>query len=378
MRIVILGPAYPFRGGIAVASERLARSLQPHSVRLYTFTTQYPRWLFPGKSQFRTEPPPTDLEIYRRIHSLNPLSWWHTAREIRQWMPDIVLAKFWIPVMGLSFATILHYLPAVPVKIAILHNLLPHEARPGDTLFTRYFISEVDGAIALSAAVAKEWRDITSKPVKVLFHPVYDHYGEKVSKQEACATLGLDPHYRYLLFFGLIRRYKGLDLLLHAWRSEKLRQFSNVRLLIAGELYEPYEKYRPLLEDALIRDRIIFHEGFVPEERVRYYFCAADAVVQPYLSATQSGITQIAYHFEKPMVVTRVGGLPEMVPDKEVGFVCEPTVASLTEALGALLTTPLEQFIPSIRQAKSRLSWTAFRDELLEFAESLRPLRRRV
>lgn len=273
--------------------------------------------------------------------------------------------------MGISLGSVLRLLPRQTKRLAILDNVIPHEARPGDKLFTRYFIGSVDGAIAMSAAVATDWQRLTQKPVRLLFHPLYDHYGTPLPRAEACTALGLDPAYRYLLFFGLIRAYKGLDLLLEAWRSPQLRRFSDVKLLIAGELYEPYDKYRPLLEAPENAHRVIFHEGFVPDEKVQYYFSAADAVVQPYRSATQSGVTQIAYHFEKPMVVTNVGGLPEMVPDGEVGFVCEAHPAALTHALERLLAQPVDRFVPAIRLAKQRFGWAAFVKALLSFVQTL-------
>lgn len=373
MRIAILGSAYPFRGGLAAYNERLAAELQRvgHTVRIYTFTVQYPAWLFPGKTQYRDGAPPARLDIQRSIHSLGPLSWWETARALRRWQPELAVAKFWLPVMGVSLGSILRLLPRYTTRLAILDNVIPHEARLGDRVFTRYFIGSVDGAIAMSAAVAEDWQRLTSKPVRLLFHPLYDHYGMPLRHEEACATLGLEPQYRYLLFFGLIRAYKGLDLLLEAWQSPRLRRFADVKLLIAGELYEPYDKYRPLLEAPENQNRVIFHEGFVPDEKVRYYFSAADAVVQPYRSATQSGVTQIAYYYEKPMIVTRVGGLPEMVPNGEVGFVCEPTVEALIEALERLLSTAPETLLPALQRYKVRYSWASFVGELLAHAEEL-------
>ncbi|MCS7188342.1 MAG: glycosyltransferase family 4 protein [Bacteroidia bacterium] len=373
MRIVILGSAYPFRGGLAIYNERLAQELTRlgHTVRIYTFTVQYPRWLFPGKTQFRTGPPPEGIAIYRRVHAFGPLSWWQTAQELRKWNPELALAKFWLPVMGISLGSTLKLLPPPTVRLTILDNVIPHEKRVGDKFFIRYFISAVDGAIAMSRAVAKDWQLFTQKPLLQLFHPLYDHYGEALPKVEACETLGLDPQYRYLLFFGLIRAYKGLDLLLEAWRSDELRKFTDTKLLIAGELYEPYEKYQPYLEAPEMQGRVIFHEGFVPEEKVRYYFCAADAIVQPYRTATQSGITQIAYHFEKPMIVTNVGGLPEMVPAGEVGFVCEPTTVALIESIRKFLSTPSHTFKSALQEQKKRYSWESFARALLEFTANL-------
>ncbi|MCX7607053.1 MAG: glycosyltransferase [Bacteroidia bacterium] len=376
MRIAILGSAFPFRGGLAAYNERLAQTFgeQGHEVEIYTFTVQYPKWLFPGKTQYRESLPPSGLRIIRSIHSLSPLSWWQTARKLVKGRFDLVVAKFWLPVMGLSLGSVLRLLrmqDSNAFRLTILDNVIPHEARIGDNLFTQYFIGSVDAAVAMSRPVAAEWSKLTSKPVRVLFHPLYDHYGEPVSREEACRILGLDPRFRYILFFGLIRPYKGLDLLLEAWASDRLRAHTEARLLIAGELYEAPEKYQSWFRRSELQGRYVFHEGFIPEEQVKYYFSAADAVVQPYRSATQSGITQIAYHFEKPMIVTQVGALPEMVPDGKVGFVCEPTSAALSVAIDRILQLPSGYFLEALRNEKRRYSWDAFATELLSFVRSL-------
>lgn len=375
MRIALLGTAYPFRGGLATFNERLAAELlaQGHQVHLFTFTVQYPAWLFPGKTQYREGPPPP-LPILRTLHSLNPLSWLKTGRAIAAFRPDLVLTKFWLPFMAPAFGSALRIArrryPSL-LRLAILDNVVPHEARPGDRLFTRYFIGAVEGAVAMSRTVEEDWQKLTSKPVRRLFHPIYDSYGPPLPREEACKALGLDPACRYFLFFGLIRPYKGLDLLLEAWKAPALQAHTNLRLLIAGELYEPFERYAPLLQAPENQGRVVFHEGFVPDEKVPLYFSAADVVVQPYRSATQSGVTQIAYHFLRPMVVTHTGGLPEMVPHGQAGLVCEPSPAALSQALVQMAETPPERFYPALRLLRETWSWRAFAKELLEFATSL-------
>ncbi len=377
MRIAILGSAYPFRGGLAAYNELMAQKLLAlgHEVRIFTFTVQYPKWLFPGKTQYRSEPPPEGLSIQRTLHAFGPLSWWQTGRRMAAFAPELVLTKFWLPVMGVSLGSALRVLKQLRrevLRLAILDNVIPHEARPGDRIFTRYFIGSVEGAVAMSDSVADDWQRLTYKPVLRLFHPLYTHYGEKVPRAQACQVLGLDPRLRYLLFFGLIRPYKGLDLLLQAWQSEKLQRRPEVRLLIAGELYEPYAKYEPLLTHPAVRDRVIFREGFVPEEAVRYYFSAADVLVLPYLSATQSGITQIALHFEVPMIATRVGGLPEVVHEGQTGLLCAPDPIALAETLDRFLQLPPHAFAEGLQAYKQSLSWERFLSELLNFAANLR------
>lgn len=376
MRIAIVGPAYPFRGGIATHAEYVAHTLQQlgQEVRLYTFTVQYPRWLFPGKSQFWEGAPPFALERYRIIHSLGPVSWLRTAQHIARWRPHVVLAKFWLPIMGVSLGSILHILrwfsPST-YRIAFLHNFLPHERRWGDVFFTRYFVSAVQAGIALSEAVAVEWQRFTARPLLTLFHPAYLHYGRPLSKTEAAAALNLSPAYRYLLFFGLIRPYKGLDTLLEAWRDERLQAFPNVRLLIAGECYENFEKYHFLLSLPELKERVIWHEGFVPDERVRYYFSIAEAVILPYRSASQSGVVQIAYHFGRPVIATRVGGLPEVVEDGLSGILCEPHPRALAEAILRFLSSPPPSFQEGIARKRAEMSWETYGHRLIGFLENL-------
>lgn len=377
MRIAILGSAYPFRGGLATYNELMAQQLvaMGHEVRIFTFTVQYPSWLFPGKTQYRSGPPPEGLEIERTLHAFGPFSWVRSAQRIAAFAPELVLTRFWLPVMGVSLGSVLRLFKArrsTALRIAILDNVIPHEARLGDRTFTRYFIGSVEGAVAMSTAVAADWQRFTQKPVLTLFHPLYTNYGQPVVREEACKSLGLDPKLRYLLFFGLIRPYKGLDLLLQAWQSEKLREWSDVRLLIAGELYEPYAKYEPLLMHPAVRDRVIFREGFVPEQQVRYYFSVADALVLPYRSATQSGITQIALHFEVPMIATRVGGLPEVVQEGQTGLLCAPEPHALAETIDRFLRLPPQHFAEGLKAHKAALSWERFLTELLTFADNLR------
>lgn len=375
MRIALLGPAYPFRGGIATFNEQLAAELlaQGYEVQIFTFTVQYPAWLFPGKTQYQEGPPPP-LPICRTLHTLDPLSWLKTGQAIAAFRPDFVLTKFWLPFMAPALGSALRIArrryPAL-LRLAILDNVMPHEARPGDRLFTRYFIGAIEGALAMSRTVEEDWQRLTPKPVQRLFHPIYDSYGPPLPREEACRALGLDPTCRYFLFFGLIRPYKGLDLLLEAWKAPALQAHATLRLLLAGELYEPLERYTPLLEAPENQGRVVFHEGFVPDEKVPLYFSAADAVVQPYRSATQSGVTQIAYHFLRPMVVTRTGGLPDMVPHGEAGLVCEPNPAALTQALVQMAETPLERFRPALERLRDAWSWCSFVQQLLKFAASL-------
>ena len=375
MKISILGPAWPYRGGIAAFNERLALQLQAegHDVRLYTFTLQYPGFLFPGKTQYSVEPAPSDLRIVRSLNSCNPLSWWSTGRHIAKECPDVLIVAYWLPFMAPALGTVcrLARRNGHTKVVALLHNLIPHESRPGDKLFSRYFIGSIDAAVSLSKSVLEDIKVFNAQlPAVFSPHPLYDNFGEKVSREEACAHLGLDPNRRYFLFFGLIRDYKGLDWLLEAFCEAKAHTPHSTlptppfNLIIAGEFYTDGTKYHALAEKLQLEDALVWRSEFIPDSEVRYYFSAADLIVQPYKTATQSGVTQIAYHFEKPMLVTRVGGLPEIVPDGKVGYAVEPTV----EAIAAALQDFAEHrpdFTEGIIDEKQQYSWSVMTKRLL-------------
>lgn len=361
-KIIIVGPAYPYRGGIAAFNERLAHEFiaEGHTVELITFTLQYPSFLFPGKTQYSEGPAPADLYIERRINSINPFNWIKVGRLLRRKKADLIVMAFWLPYLAPALGTIAR-ISKTPV-VGLVHNLIPHEHKPGDRMFAKYFCRSVDRFVALSDSVLKDINNIApDKAAHFSPHPLYDNFGSAVSKQEACEHLGLDPDRKIFLSFGLIRDYKGLDWLLEAYASVKHRE--NAKLVVAGEFYSDGTKYHDLARKLGIDDEVIWMTDFVPDSEVKYYFCAADLIVQPYKSATQSGISQIAYHFEKPMLVTRVGGLPEIVPDGKAGYVVEPSSAAVAEALERFLSeTP--EFVEGIKSEKQKYSWKAMTDIL--------------
>lgn len=372
-KILILGTAYPFRGGLAAYNERLAEELQQtDEVEIWTFTIQYPKLFFPGKSQFSDDPPPEHLRIKRMINSVNPLNWLITGRKIRQWKPDIIITKYWLPIMGPSLGSLLRLGKRKDTRvIAILDNVVPHEKRPGDVPFTRYFLKPVDAFIAMSQSVLNDLRMFEKhKPASLIPHPIYDNYGPIISKTAARQQLKLDPAKKYILFFGFIRQYKGLDLLLKAMADERMKQL-DVHAIVAGEYYEDAAPYQELLARLQLGDRVLMHTDFIPNEAVKNYFCAADLVVQPYKSATQSGISQIAYHFEKPMVVTKVGGLVEMVPDGIVGFQAEPDPGSIASAIEKYYKENREaDMVAAVQEEKKQYSWSRLANEIYKLAET--------
>lgn len=372
-KILILGTAYPFRGGLAAYNERLAEELQQtDEVDIWTFTVQYPNFLFPGKSQYSTDPPPAHLKIRRVINAVNPLNWWKVGRQIRKMAPDIIIVKYWLPFMGPCLGTLLRLgkKGSRTKVIAILDNVVPHEKRPGDVAFTKYFLKPVDAFIAMSQSVLNDLKQFQpTSPISLIPHPIYDNYGARVSKQAAREHLKLDPNKRYILFFGFIRQYKGLDLLLQAMADERMKKLE-VHAIVAGEFYEDAAPYHQLLEKLQLGSRIIMHTDFIPNETVKYYFGAADLVVQPYKSATQSGISQIAYHFEKPMVVTSVGGLTEMVPHGKVGYQSTPDPAAIAAAIEKYyLENREEEMIANLQVEKQQYSWSRLATEIHTLAK---------
>ncbi len=359
--IIIIGPAHPLRGGLASFNERLARQFQHsgHRVIVYTFSLQYPGFLFPGTTQFSSEPAPKDIDIRVVINSINPISWFKVGGEIRKLKPAIVIVRYWLPFMGPCLGTILREVKknGISKVICIADNIIPHEKRLGDNPFTKYFIKPVDAFVTMSRKVMADLRLFDKqKPAVFVAHPLYDNFGEPVLKSEARSVLGLSQDQKIILFFGFIRPYKGLGLLLEAMSDERIKA-AGIRLLVAGEFYEESQPYLDQIKNLGITDTVILKTEFIPDSQVRYYLCAADLVVQPYKHATQSGVTPLAYHFEKPMIVTRVGALPDMVPHEKVGLVADPNAASLADEILHFYSLGEDWFIPHIKEEKKKYTW---------------------
>lgn len=375
MNVVIIGPAYPLRGGLATYDERLARAFQAagDAVRIVTFSLQYPNFLFPGQTQFSTEPGPIDLAIEVSLNSVNPLTWWQVGQRLRRERPDLVIFRFWLPLMGPALGTVARLVRGNGHTrvVAITDNVIPHEKRPGDGPLTRYFLGACDGFVTMSRSVLTDLQALGfgQKPALYRLHPLYDNFGPIMPQAQALAALGLPATERYLLFFGFIRAYKGLDVLLEAFADARLAALP-VKLIIAGEFYEDAAPYETLIKQYRLENRIVRATDFIPNEQVASYFCAADLVVQPYKHATQSGVSQIAYHFERPMLVTDVGGLAELIPNGEVGYVVPPTAAAIADALVDLCTHPAKQlhFEEGTRRIKKQFSWEVMVAALKEVA----------
>ncbi len=372
--MILVGTAYPYRGGLAVYNERLARSFQEegYEVEIWTFTVQYPNFLFPGKTQFSTEPAPEGLIIHRKLNSVNPFNWLKVGRQLRKANADLVVMRFWIPYMAPSHGFVARRARKNKRTkvVSILDNVVPHEKGFADKMLARYFIKSINGGVTMSESVLKDANAIDANK-KVMFcpHPLYDNFGAKVSREEALGFLHLDPDYRFMLFFGIIRDYKGLDLLLQAMNDERIKQMK-VKLIIAGEFYNNADQYHELEQNLGIKEQLVWHSEFVPDSEVKYFFNAADIVVQPYKSATQSGVTQIAYHFEKPMLVTDVGGLKEIVPDGKVGYVTEVDPKLIASALVDFFENNRhDAFVQNIQVEKQKYSWSRMVDALVSVSK---------
>ena len=362
MKNLILGPAYPYRGGIANFDEALCEAFVKNGreSEIISFSKQYPNFLFPGTSQFDYNRKAPEIKIHSRIHAYNPLSWPGTARYIRSQQPDYLIVRFWLPLMGPALGSVIRLIKRnrkLPV-IAITDNVIPHEKRAGDKIFTKYFVDACDGFIAMSNSVLNDLSQFTNNPLKEFHpHPIYHIFGDVVPKNEALKMLGLNPKFKYLLFFGFIRGYKGLDLILNAMKNI-VAQVPDIKLIVAGEFYEDASIYHEIIKRDGLEENIILHTHYIEDEKVKYYFSACNLVVQPYKTATQSGVTQIAYHFNKPMLVTNVGGLAEIVPNGKCGYVVNPTPTEIQEAtINYFLNNQEEAMTRNCEIEKQRFEW---------------------
>lgn len=364
MKIVIVGTSYPYRGGIAAFTDRLATEFVKEGIdiEVVTFKLQYPSFLFPGKTQYSDAKAPEGFSVERKINSINPLNWIKVGKEIRKKNPDIVIFTYWMSFFAPCFGKIARVIKrrCNARCIGLIHNMIPHEKSVLDKMFAPYFVKAMDGFVALSQSVLDDVAslDKQGKPKCMIPHPLYDHYGEIMERKEALKHLDLDPNYRYCLFFGLVRAYKGLDLLIDAFADERLRK-NDVKLIVAGEFYDDEKPYLEKIKKHNLEDFIIIENQYISDDNVKYYFNVADIVVQPYKSATQSGVTQIAYHFEKPMLVTNVGGLGEIIPDGKVGYVVEPKPSSIADALVDFFENGrFDAFVEGVRDEKQTYQWS--------------------
>lgn len=365
-KVFILGPAYPFRGGIADTNEALARAMQKAgwNVQLITFTLQYPSFLFPGETQYKEGPAPKGLNIKRMISSVNPLTWFNTAKYINLQKPDLVVIRYWLPFMAPCLGLIAR-LSRFQV-VGITDNVIPHESSILHALFTPFFLSSCDKLMALSESVEQDLKSLSNKPTTFYPHPINDQFDPKIPKAEARKRLNLQDSDRIILFFGFVRKYKGLDLLIDSMAQKAFPQ--NVKLIIAGEFYDNPEEYNQLIERYNLADRVIVHNRFISDEDIPAFFCAADLVTQTYRTATQSGITQMALHYEIPVLVTRVGGLDEFVEEGKTGLFAEVEASDIAKKIRSFFDADQMDMVENIRLTKEKYSWDTFVHQLNQFA----------
>jgi glycosyltransferase involved in cell wall biosynthesis len=360
MKIVIVGTAYPLRGGIAHYNAILYKHLSDrHTVDIVTFTRQYPSIFFPGKTQDEKGGQESAVPTKQIIDSINPWTWYKAAKFISQKKPDLLIFKYWMPFFAPCFGTIARLVKrwAGAKILFICDNVIPHEKRIGDTALTRYAFDAVDSFVVQSAAVEKELQTFHPQArYELVPHPVYEIFGSLMPKEQARRELGLRDE-RVILFFGYVRRYKGLHMLLDAMPA--ILQSIKVKLLVVGEFYDDEQKYRQQITEKNLGERVFVHSDYVPNEEVSRYFSAADVVVLPYVSATQSGIVQIAYQFDKPVIATDVGGLAEVVLNERTGFIVKPEAPE--EVANAVIRFFREgresEFVRNVSAEKKKYSW---------------------
>ncbi|MCC6182442.1 MAG: glycosyltransferase [Bacteroidia bacterium] len=375
-KVFIIGPAYPLRGGLATFDELFCKAFneQGHTCEIISYSLQYPHFLFPGSTQYDTSGiAPKHIQIHTLINSVNPFSWIKTARFIKKQNPDFVVFRFWIPFMGPALGTIARLIKRKGIKVlAITDNVIPHEKRPGDKLFAKYFIKSCDAYVTMSKAVMKDLELFTKTPhKKFLLHPLYTAFGERVNKSEARQKLGLQVQDKLVLFFGLIRKYKGLDMLLDAFKY--LKEDKHIKLIVAGEFYEDKQPYLQIVEEHQLQEQIIWHDKFIANEEVKYYFSATDLVALPYRSATQSGVTQVSFQFEVPTLVTNVGGLGEIIPEKGAGYVVEPNSKAIATGINDYFVNErMSAFTAGMIQEKKKYDWRIFVDSVINLYKDVK------
>lgn len=371
MRIALLSSFYPLRGGISQFNASMLIGLgKCNDVKAFSFSRQYPNFLFPGKTQFVTpEDEAIPVQAEALLDTVNPFTWIKTARAIRAWKPDLLVMKYWMSWFAPSLGYVARHCGCK--SVVVLDNVIPHEAHWFDKPLTQYFLKGCTGFVSMSESVEKDLLSLRPDAPHILLpHPLYAHFGSKLSREEASARLGVDPGKKTLLFFGLIREYKGLDILLEAFRELP----EDYQLVIAGEPYGSFDKYQEIIDTLPGKDRVFVFPDYIRDSQVKQFFSVADAVVLPYRSATQSGISSIAYHFDVPMVVTDVGGLKGTIGDRGTGIVAqEPSPEAIrTEVLRLFLDPALRQScLEAIAREKERLGWDAFCSHLTEFAATL-------
>lgn len=374
MKIAILSPFYPYRGGLAQLSARLYSELSKRNeVKAFTFTTLYPNFLFPGKTQYVTEGDPvTIIDSHRILNSINPLSYISTANQINKYKPDILVIPYWMSFLAPAFGSVCLLLNKNIKIVSLVHNAISHERTLIEKPLAKFFFNRCDAFIVMSEPVKQDLLRIKNDAlIQLQPHPIYDHYGERINKIDACEELEIKSDKKNLLFFGLIRDYKGLDMLIEAMNSLD----DNYQLIIAGESYGSFDKYRSLIDESPLKDNIIVFEQYISDDMVPILFSASDVLVLPYRSATQSGVVALAYQMELPMIATNVGALGSTINDSNTGLVISHTTATdIAKGIKDYFASNLQSvYKENIIKEKKRLSWDNFTTSIESFLSQLKP-----
>ena len=368
---LLISPASPYRGGITDSTHQLALALQDqgHQVQIWTFTKLYPEFLFPGSSQFSSAEPPQNLNIARRLHAYNPLQWWTVIQRIKKNPPKQIIFRYYTPFLAPCYGYIAKRLKSITSLCLLVDNWRPHESSLLDRQFIRYLKKNFDTYVTLSEAVAEELKSDNITNVGIGFHPIANDLPKPISKAKARRALGWPKNQKIALFYGLVRPYKGLDLLLKAMTIAPAAQ-QNIHLAIVGEFYEPLERYTTFIRDHKLKDRTYLFPKFADDHYTQQVFSAADIIVLPYRSASQSGVLALAYHFEKPILATHHPGLAKPIKNDETGWICQPNSKSLSIGLNSCFETEIEDRINNIQQAKDQYSWRNFVTWMKHFLEN--------
>lgn len=373
MKIAILSPFYPFRGGMAQFSTRLYQELQKHfEVKAFNFITLYPSLLFPGKTQYvEVTDNAVAIDNDRVLSSINPYSYYSSASKINKYQPDILIIPYWMSFLAPSLGILSRFLDKKIKIVGLIHNAIPHEKKFFDKPFAKFFFSKCDGFICLSDLVADDLRYLVSdKPIIVSSHPIYDHYNLPTDVKEARKILSLDSDKNTLLFFGLIRQYKGLDLLIEAMSLLD----DSYQLLIAGECYGDFKLYQDLINKSPYKTNIKVLEQYISDTEVSVLFSSADVLVLPYRDATQSGVIAVAYQLETPIIATNIGALGKTVREGGTGIVVDDiTPQAIATGVKQFFQDPeaKDRYKMNLQSEKKRLSWSSFVETLTPFFNSL-------
>ena len=369
MRISLVTVGPPYRGGLSDLSALIYSQLVvEHTVQFVNYSRQYPKLLFPGKTEFKKDGKGVDFPSERIVDSLNPFSWFAAAERIKTFNPEIVILRYWNPYFALMINMISKRLSRRGIKVAIfIDNLIPHERSFVDSWMAKRVLSKADHVFTMSKYVTEDVLSFSPEmSTTTMIHPLYENYQQKYSKDEARKLLNLTDQ-PVILFFGLIRPYKGLDILINALEPLK-ETLPDLHTFILGEAYENEQKYLDLIDSTGVGGNVTYRNEFVPDDELPLYFAACDVLVLPYRTATQSGIIGVAFQMDRPVIATQVGGLGEYIHEGETGYLVEPeNPQALAKAiLKFFQSDDRTQMVANVQQSKAQFSIGSFCSHMIQ------------